>query len=392
MTTPAAIPAAKPSTRSRGAAKLRGQVVYMFAFDIAYDMHRRPLRQLLGEPVGTFSVDASKRAPKQLFFYRPQMVRLPPFERLGPYGLVRMNRVVKVMPVGAISISVSVPFEVDRLSDLVDYHDLRFNDGTSIADDVRALGDEARRELAPVLIKPVETISDVEAYTVFCIEGPLRKLYEDGNGSGEVDVTAEHFLQTNRRDVAALLTQEPDPDQLSTQEAEESSSKFFSYYHDDICVIDWDAALVVDDPREFDETLYIMELANVQLAELEAYDRLLDDAVERTYRHLAGGRFGTRFGGQQRELRELRVDSARISDELGNITKFFGDWHLARLYQGLAARFHLAEWHGNVRNKLQALDEIYHLIHSERTNRTMIFLEVMIVLLFVIEIVRSFFH
>ena len=31
-----------------------------------------------------------------------------------------------------------------------------------------------------------------------------------------------------------------------------------------------------------------MELANLQLAELEAYDRILDAAVDRSYRDLAG--------------------------------------------------------------------------------------------------------
>ncbi len=47
-------------------------------------------------------------------------------------------------------------------------------------------------------------------------------------------------------------------------------------------MIDWDAALLVDEKQDFDENLYIMELANLQLAELEAYDRLLDAALERS--------------------------------------------------------------------------------------------------------------
>ena len=29
--------------------------------------------------------------------------------------------------------------------------------------------------------------------------------------------------------------------------------------------------------------VYLMELANLQLAELEAYDRLLDDVIDRAY-------------------------------------------------------------------------------------------------------------
>jgi len=41
-------------------------------------------------------------------------------------------------------------------------------------------------------------------------------------------------------------------------------------------VLDWDAALAVQEPHQLDEILYVLELANLQLAELEAYDRLLD--------------------------------------------------------------------------------------------------------------------
>ena len=90
-----------------------GEVVYIYAFDVAYDMTRQPVRELLGQPVAQFVVDASKRSPRQLFFYRPQMVRLPPMERIGPHGPVRVERVIKLLPVGAISITVRVPFEVD---------------------------------------------------------------------------------------------------------------------------------------------------------------------------------------------------------------------------------------------------------------------------------------
>src|SRR5258706_15496183 len=100
-----------------------GEVVYIYAFDVAYDMTRQPVRELLGQPVAQFVVDASKRSPRHLFFYRPQMVRLAPLERIGPHGPVRMERVIKLLPVGAISITVRVPFEVRQVEDLVVYHD-----------------------------------------------------------------------------------------------------------------------------------------------------------------------------------------------------------------------------------------------------------------------------
>ena len=131
-----------------------GEVVYIYAFDVAYDMTRQPLRELLGQPVAQFVVDASKRSPRHLFFYRPHMVRMPLLERLGPHGPVRVECGIKLLPVGAMSITIRVPFTVDRLEDLVEYHDLQFSNG-SLNQEVRQLAEEARRELAPHYVRPV---------------------------------------------------------------------------------------------------------------------------------------------------------------------------------------------------------------------------------------------
>jgi len=145
-------------------------------------------------------------------------------------------------------------------------------------------------------------------------------------------------------------------------------------------------ALILDDPRNFDETLYIMELGNLQLAELEAYDRLLDETVEWAYRDVGASRMRA-TAKVMRQLSEIHIDLARLSDELSNITKFFGDWHLARIYQSIAARFHLAEWH---RTSMRSSRRWTTCISSSsRTTITggCLVLEMTIVLLFVVDLV-----
>jgi hypothetical protein len=357
-----------------------GEVVFIYAFDVAYDMVRQPVKELLGQPVAQFSVDASKRSPRQLSFYRPQMVRLPPQERIGPLGPVRVHRTIKLLPIGAISISVHVPFEVKRLTELVVFHDLQFSNG-SLHDEMKRLAEQVRNELRPFYIRPVEPLAEEEAYTVFCFNPPAP--------AGE-DFRAEDWLACHRREVASLLTQEHDVQQLSDQEVEESTGRFLSYYRRDLAVVDWDAALIVDDARNFEETLFIMELANVQLAELEAYDRLLDDALERSYRDLSHQPAQRPSKVVMQELKEIRVDMARLSDELSNISKFFGDWHLSRIYSALSARFHLAEWHRTIDEKLKTLDDLYQLLKTDQNNRWMLILELTIVLLFVLDLVLLF--
>ena len=123
-----------------------------------------------------------------------------------------------------------------------------------------------------------------------------------------------------------------------------------------------------------------------QLAELEAYDRILDDSLDRAYRDLSA-RHSRGRRTIMRELREIRIDLARFSDELSNITKFFGDWHIARIYENISARFHLADWHKTIDDKLQTLDDLYQLLNHDQTNRWMLILEVTIVLLFIIDLV-----
>jgi len=364
---------------------LVGEVVYMYAFDVAYDMTRSPITSLLGQPVAEFKVDASKRSPRHLFFFRPQMVRLPPLERITAAGPVRIERSIKLLPVGAISIKIRVPFKVSRIEELISFHDLRFSDGSYLYDEVRQLADDVRTELHSYYVRPVQQLAEEEAYTVFCIHSPLTTA--DNSHLG-----AEDWLASNRREIASLLTEEPDVAHLSDQEADESTTKYYSYYDHDLVVVDWDAALIVDEPRYFDEVLYIMELANLQLAELEAYDRILDEALERSYRDLAARRFnGLRTTAVQRDLRELRIDLSRLSDELSNITKFFGDWHLARIYQGLSQRFHLADWHRTIDEKLKTLDDLYQLLRADQNNRWMLILEATIVLLFIIDLASIIF-
>jgi len=354
---------------------ITGEVVYLFAFDVAYDMRREPLRRLLGQEVAQFSFDASKRSPPQLSFYRPQMVRLPVVERVGPHGPVRLDRSIKILPIGALSITVRVPFSVERIEDLVHYHDLRFGERT-LDDEVRQLAEDARRELAPWHIRPVPHLPDEEAYTIFAI----TSLPVGGH------LRAVRWLGEHRRAVAALLTQESDLGHLSDRAVEESTARALSYYEHDLVVVDWDAALVIDDRRGIEETIYIMELANLQLAEFEAYDKILDQSVEQSYRDMAT-RSLFRVRSALAPLRELRIDLARLSDELSNITKFFGDWHSARIYQVLAERFHLPDWHRSIDAKLTTLDELYQLANQDQHTRQMLILEVMIVLLFVLDLV-----
>ncbi len=355
---------------------LQGEVVYIHAFDLAYDMKRQRIPQILGQPVRDYVAGPSKPGPKRGFFYRPQMIALPPKMYPSSAGPLEVSISVKIFEVGAISIQVRTPFAVSSLGELVDYYELSLA-GQSIEAEVVHIAEQVRRELEPYLVRPVPVLGAGEDYTVFCIyELPA---------AARAGTRTEDWLRENRQAVAALLAQEKEATRLSNQEAVESTERYLTYYESDLVVTDWDAALVIGEKDSLEEILHVMELANVQLAELAVYDRVLDGALETAYRDLSRPRRVSRE--VSRNLREIRVDLARLNDELLNITKFFGDWHLARIYQNLFGRFHLGDWSDVINDKLRTLADLYHLLHQDWLNRWMAILESTIVLLFIIDLI-----
>src|SRR5688500_19882778 len=54
-----------PSTSALPSPPVVGDVGYVFAFDVAYDMTRSPVLELLGQPVEQYVVDPSKRRSEE---------------------------------------------------------------------------------------------------------------------------------------------------------------------------------------------------------------------------------------------------------------------------------------------------------------------------------------
>src|SRR5262249_61359996 len=110
------------------------------------------------------------------------------------------------------------------------------------------------------------------------------------------------------------------------------------------------------------------------------------DDVERRRLPLFGGASKT-----LRFLRRLRVDVAKLTDEVTHITKFFGDWYLARVYLGARDRFYLDQWRASVEQRLGQLDQLYSVVHTEINERRMFWLEVIIVIFFAIDLLAILF-
>lgn len=343
------------------------EVVRLFAFDVANDIATARVQSLFGTKPERFDLKTIRKAPAGLPPYRP--IQVVPEISLSVRGQP-VRAVVRVYDVGVVTVALRAAIPVGALGELRPFHEMVLDDGRSTENAAKEICRIAAEELLPVTARPSPP-GEPESYTVF----GLTDL------GGDADVPK--WLDRHRREVAGLLGQ-TDPDRLSEAQVAEILRLGRSYEIADAVVVDWDAALVVDLGGGYEDVLYVLELANFQLEELRWMDRYLDAQLDRAYADLGRTWTGTRF--VLRSLRRLRVDLAKLADEVANVTKFIGDWHLARVYLLARERFHLDQWRDSVERRLGQLDHLYTLVRGERHNRQMLLLEILVVICFLVDI------
>ena len=355
--------------------EVKGEAVYFFAFDVANELLAERAREILGGRCSVYEPRGRHAAPRGGGLHRPLSVTPPDTELSIDNRRLRLE--IRLYEFGAVSIIMRSSFESTSLGELINLHDAVAGDGQRLAQIAQSICAELCREIRPALVRPSE-ISEPEAYTVFC-------LYE---ADGVADL--EHWLREHRRDVAGLLTARP-PNRSSESQVDEVLRQQRSLEKTDLTVIDWDAALVIDLTGHADDVLLVIELANLQLEEFRHMDRSLDRFMNQAYLDLER-RSMWRFGASTtmvRKLRWFRIDLAKLADEVTNITKFFGEWHLARIYLAARERFHLDNWRSSVDQRLGQLDQLYNMVRSEIAERRMFILELVIGALILIEFLSS---
>ncbi|HEV3137901.1 MAG TPA: hypothetical protein VGZ26_08345 [Pirellulales bacterium] len=351
---------------------MRGEVVYLYAFDVANEIATEKVKDILANKPFPFEIRTHHTFPKDVPLYKPLAIEPPALPASLGGRAVRL--LIRVYSVGVVSIAMRVPFENEKLADLVPLHKPVLENGVTLDQVARDLCADVCKSLADVLIER-SLPSEPEAYTVFC-------LTEAGS---ERDVNG--WLAENRRAVAELLT-ETAAGGLSEMQTAEVLRIQRSYGNADLVVIDWDAALVVDLSGYVDDVLYVLELANLQLEEYRVMDQRLDRYLDRAYEDLKRGRFGMlgTYSKTLSTLRLFRVDVTKLNDEVTHISKFFGDWYLARVFLGASERFYLSQWRQSVADRLGQLDQLYSVVNSDINNRRMVWLEVLVVIFFAIDL------
>jgi hypothetical protein len=197
----------------------------------------------------------------------------------------------------------------------------------------------------------------------------------------------------DRLDLVPLLLNETRP--LSTEAQRELLQNRFSYYTDDLAILTWDNALIIDPDAGDSDVEFVLEFANAQLLELRYYDAALDAELPKLYDRIeyARGRrvkvFRTRYGALLGSMQSLVADTTEVVERAENAFKVTDDVYLARVYSAALEIFRGRTWRAGIDRKLTIIRETYGMLNDEAQALRAEALEMAIVALIVFEIVLS---
>jgi len=352
----------------------KGAFRAFFVYDVADSVDLRRVRTVRGEGFSRAPLQLRREASTEFIQYpvAPLIVRLPDIEEY------RASVRVKIFDFGVISVRLSVPFEGSWHEFGALTRRLRRDPQLEVA--ARAALDDVLREIAGVLDDPHDPL--IEDYFVLDVDRFAEPL--DGRVlTGELAA-----------DLAALLLFEEHP--LVATEQAEALRVAFSYYADDLVIVQWDAAFVYDRPEGAEATMDILEFANSQLVEFRTYDTRLDEELDAIYA-LEPGRSTRRFqrgresSGRADRVRYLLVDILELTDRTSNALKIIGDAYYARFYRAVSGRLGLADWQRLIDAKLRSVSEIYRVFQDQAQYARSEFLEYIVIILIAVEAVIGIF-
>src|SRR3989344_3539279 len=308
-----------------------GEVVSFRIYDTGGEIDLSRVRKIFGQRPEEEKIEFEQLAPKYI-----NITPAPLFVNLKKRAVEIFNRKTeisisaRIYEVGAVSVILRIPFS-EELKNLVGYSKpfkISGRDDKKFSDDIFS---EIMKEIKSCISKSYEIENYPEEYMVFCINSP--------------NMDGSDFLRKNREEISGVLREEKNFSKLFSAEVRDATRATLSYFKNDMVIIDWSAGFIFDPAGKYEDDLL--------------------------------------------EVAEMRMEMTRYTEDTMNITKFFGDYYLAKLYDLLEERLHIDEWKQTVSKKLDNLDEIYELASDRVDVQKNLLLEALIVLLIVFEIVLA---
>jgi hypothetical protein len=350
-------------------ASLRGSAVALFLFDICEEIRLDELRSILG--ARRLGEGMKHAAAEQLSFERPPVVEDAEFP-----GEAQAKVRVKYYDYGVLSVLFEFPF-AGEWPDLISLS-CRWISATDLPSRAEEIAHEKLARARPALEKPYNKWLSEDYFIFF-----MREIAGNPTAAQLLSSCGQQIAQVVRGENAVL----------SDDERREVVQSGMSYYPNDLAVLGWNAAFVYDSAAGSESTMQLLEYANTQLLEFRHYDDLLTRELARVYDSLEKraaliGRW--RLPREASRLQTLLLEVTELTERVDNAIKFLSDMFSARLYRLAATKIGVPDYKSLVQQKLQTSEDLYRFLIDEFHQSRTFWLEFLVVLILLIELVYVF--
>lgn len=353
----------QPTHEEKSKDVVSGNILLFYAYDIGDEIDLDIIKHKELLPIRSTSL-----SPFFKNYHRPLSFRMPSEQTDCVLS--------KLHHFGALSFCYRVPFSesFEKLKHhLIQVHEHYKNIS---AQDARQVFDKVLRTIRKPRFYNVE-----HSYYIVQVN-PVEKL------------SSEVFREEYGNQIAALLRLETE--ELADYQTDAILSSAVEYFGHDFTIIDTEASFIYDD--EYFEALEFFELTNIQLLELQFFDRVLyvrlnyfysQESVKvpwRAYVPLMQSWIDTPIT----QLAKLRVDISVITEQLENSIMMAGDAYYSQLYTMLVDKLSLQTWRETIDKKLSIIQDIYAIYQSRLHGIREEMLTVVIIALIAIELITAF--
>src|SRR6476661_8895991 len=106
---------------------LKGEVVYLYAFDVANEIITARVQEILSEKPFPFEIRMDRTLPKDMPLYKPLAIEPAPLASKFQGFPVRL--LIRIYDVGVVTVMLRVGFEAGALADLMPFHNPKLENG-----------------------------------------------------------------------------------------------------------------------------------------------------------------------------------------------------------------------------------------------------------------------
>jgi hypothetical protein len=349
-----------------------GKILLYRLYDVGYEIDLVKVEEKLRREARRLRIERKPFSKAFEFANPPVLFQLKGAEREIDGTLLSFNVYGRAYDYGVISIILEL-----HVADLTiqSFESL----ATSLAESDAM--DSTFRGLLDKVVSPLEdciaglNVSRFEEdYTIFFVE------------SMSPEWSGESFL--SHYDLSRLMSYENRP--LSARLKSDMTALRFSYYDNDLVVLNWDNAFIIE-PSGSMEIPDIIEYANAQLLELRYYDDVVDRELNHIYDSISAK--GSLSIWKIRKYERIAADVMKTVAELTEITeridtslKVTEDVYYAKIYRSALDLFRVRDWEAGIKKKLDIASRMCDLLYREIADKRTEILELAIVLLIVLEI------